>query len=175
MKKTLLILIATLTLLGCSQMKINDFKDQKPELKLFEYFTGKTNAWGIFEDRFGNLRRQFKVKIDGYIEDDKLVLEEYFEYFDGEKDKRVWKIKKLNNGFYEGSAGDVVGTAKGQEVGNAFTWTYDVDLKIGTRNLRVNFNDWMFRMDEKVIVNKASVSKFGINIGTVTLFFMKED
>ena len=108
MKKTLLILIATLTLLGCSQMKINDFKDQKPELKLFEYFTGKTNAWGIFEDRFGNLRRQFKVKIDDYIEDDKLVLEEYFEYFDGEKDKRVWKIKKLNNNFFVHSKHPVI-------------------------------------------------------------------
>ena len=174
MKKITLLLLIILTFLGCSQMKIEDFKDQKPNFNLNEYFKGKTNAWGIFEDRFGNLKRQFKVNINGYYKDGFLILEEDFDYLDGEKDKRLWKIKKLPNGFYQGTAGDVIGTAKGQEIGNAFTWSYDINLKIGSRNLKVKFNDWLFRMDEKVVINKASVSKFGINIGTVTLFFMKE-
>ena len=172
--KIKLLLFFLLILLGCSQMKIEDFEDKKPEFNLTEYFLGNTIAWGIFEDRFGNLRRQFKVNIVGHMEENILILEEDFFYLDGEKDKRVWKISKLPNNHYEGSADDVIGIAKGKEAGNAFTWNYDVDLKIGSRNLKVNFNDWMFRMDENVVINKASVSKFGINIGTVTLFFMKE-
>ena len=45
-------------------MNIEDFKNTKPELVLEEYFAGKVSAYGIFEDRFGNLRRQFTVDIN---------------------------------------------------------------------------------------------------------------
>ena len=38
-------------------MKPQDFKESEPKLTLFDYFKGKTSAWGIFEDRFGNVRR----------------------------------------------------------------------------------------------------------------------
>ena len=75
-------------------MKIEDFKNTTPLFSLEEFFVGDIEAWGIFEDRFGNLKRQFKVKIDGYHKDGFLILEENFLYLDGEKDKRVWKIKK---------------------------------------------------------------------------------
>ena len=48
-----------------------------------------------------------------------------------------------------------------------------MDLKIGERTLRVHFNDWMFLQSSGVMVNRARVSKFGIAIGEVTLFFQK--
>ncbi|MEK9680831.1 MAG: DUF3833 family protein, partial [Pelagibacteraceae bacterium] len=50
---------------GCSNMKLDDYKDKKPVLKLEEYFDGKTIARGVFEDRFGNIKKSFKVFIDG--------------------------------------------------------------------------------------------------------------
>ena len=49
-----------------------------------------------------------------------------------------------------------------------------MDLKIGDGTLKVNFNDWMFLQPSGVLVNRARVTKFGIEIGQVTLFFKKE-
>ena len=54
-----------------------------------------------------------------------------------------------------------------------FNMKYKMDLDLGFAELRVSFNDWMFRIDNETIVNKASINKFGLNIANVTLFFRK--
>lgn len=163
----------TFLLSGCYEMKVTDFSNDKNKLVLEEYFLGHTVAWGIFEDRFGNLRRQFKVNIDGYFDDEFFVLDEDFEYFDGEKDNRVWQIKIIDDGVYEGSAADILGSATGVARGNALNWKYIMKLPIAGRNIKVKFDDWMFLQSDDVLINRAVVSKWGLNIGTVTIFFEK--
>ena len=69
----------------------------------------------------------------------------------------------------------MIGTAVGEAYGNALNWRYDMDLKVGEGTLRVHFNDWMFLQESGVLVNRARVSKFGIEIGEVTLFFQKSE
>ena len=166
-------ILITLLLTGCSSMKSHNFTESQPKLSLFDYFKGNTSAWGIFEDRFGNIRRQFQVNIDGTIEGDELILDEQFLYSDGEKDQRVWRIRKTGDQVFEGKAEDVIGTAKGVVQGNALHWEYDLNLKIGKSFYKVHFDDWMFLQPGGVLINKASVSKFGVNIGNVILFFKK--
>lgn len=170
-----LLLMSLIVLYGCASMKPTDFKDTEPKLVIEEYFAGKTQAWGIFEDRFGKLRRQFTVEIWGSWDGRELVLDEHFRYSDGERDRRVWRIAKLGDHAYEGRADDVIGSASGAAFGNALNWRYDMDLKVGDGTLRVHFNDWMFLQPNGVLINRARVSKFGIEIGEVTLFFTKAD
>ena len=167
------LIFALIVLSGCTSMKPSDFSKAEPLLRIEDYFVGQTRAWGIFEDRFGNLRRQFVVDIQGSWDGEALVLDERFRYSDGETDRRVWTIKKIDEHRYEGRADDVIGTAIGESYGNALNWRYDMDLKIGEGTLRVHFNDWMFLQSSGVLVNRARVSKFGIAIGEVTLFFQK--
>ncbi len=169
-------LIATLLLVsGCNPMEATDFRDNEPRLVLEEYFAGSTTAWGLFEDRFGTVRRQFVVDITGTWDGETIVLDEHFTYSDGELDRRVWRIRKLDQHRYEGTADDVVGVAHGETYGNALNFRYDVDLEIGGRTVRVHFDDWMFLQPSDVLINRARVSKFGIEIGEVTLVFMKGD
>ena len=156
-------------------MKIEDFANTNPEFKLMEFFEGNVKAWGIVEDRFGNIRRQFKVDMKGTIENDILTLEEDFVYGDGEIDKRIWKFSKLDEKTYKGLANDIIGEAIAKEQGNAFNMKYKMDLDLGFAELRANFNDWMFKIDEETIINKATINKFGLNIATVTLFFRKDN
>ena len=85
----------------------------------------------------------------------------------------MWTIRKIDAHRYEGQAADVIGVAVGEAYGNALNWQYDMDLKVGEGTLRVHFNDWMFLQESGVLVNRARVSKFGIEIGEVTLFFQK--
>ena len=165
--------VATITVGGCMNMEPIDFKDASPRLLIEDYFAGETRAWGIFEDRFGNLRRQFTVTIQGTWQDGTLMLDEHFEYRDGERDRRVWRIRKTGEHSYEGTADDVIGIAKGEARGNALNWRYDMDLKIGDSRLRVHFNDWMYLQPSGVLLNRAHVTKWGVEIGTVTLAFSK--
>lgn len=166
------LLIAVMALVtACSSMEARDFADAEPPLVLEEYFAGRTRAWGLFEDRSGDLRRQFVVDIEGTWDGRELVLDEHFTYSDGEKDRRVWRIVKKDNHRYEGRATDVVGVAYGSAYGNVVHWRYDLDLKVGDDTWRVHFDDWMFLQPDGVLMNRARVSKWGLEIGDVTLVF----
>jgi len=173
--RTVLTIAIALIVSGCADMDIKSFEGKEPRFVLEDYFQGKTLAWGIFEDRFGTLRRQFAVDIDGKLDGDTLTLDERFEYSDGERDRRVWIIRKLSAHLYEGRSDDIIGTAQGDSYGNALRWRYDIDLKMGDSTLRVHFDDWMFLQEDGVLMNRARVSKWGFDIGEVTLVFVKPE
>ena len=158
---------------GCSVMQPKDFEGTSPRLELFDYFAGTTRAWGIFQDRSGNLQRQFTVDIRGEVEGDELTLTEDFVYADGETQRRIWRIRRIDGHRYEGRADDVVGTATGLAYGNALNWSYTLRLPYRGNEINVKFDDWMFLQTDGVLVNRAKVSKFGLKVGEVTLFFIK--
>ncbi len=158
---------------GCQTMKPADFKMHEPKLVLEDFFAGETQAWGLFEDRFGTVRRQFTVDITGTWDGRTLTLDERFRYDDGERDRREWAITKVAEGRYEGRADDVIGTAMGEIAGNALNWRYEMDLEIAGAAVRVRFDDWMFLQSRDVLLNRARVSKFGLEIGSVTLVFVR--
>ena len=172
MKNVIFILILLIS--SCStKMDIEKFANNQPKLILEEYFSGNTKAWGYFHDRFGNLQRSFTVKINGKWDGKFLILDEDFLYDDGEKQKRVWKIEKISNGKYSGSADDVVGYANGISSGNALNWAYELLLEVKGKKIKVKFDDCMFLHDRGVLINRAEISKFGINLGVVTITFIR--
>ena len=165
---------------ACARSGINTLADRTPQLDLPAFFAGQTVALGIFEDRFGNLRRQFRVVLEGTVDGDVLTLDETFLYDDGEQDFRKWVIRRTGQGkdgeiLYEGSAEDITGVAKGAVSGNALNWHYDVVLSMGGREVEVHFDDWIYQQHEDVAINRAYVSKFGIEIGSVTIVFLRGD
>jgi hypothetical protein len=155
-------------------MKPSDFAGREPRLVLEDYFSGRTRAWGLFEDRSRSVRRQFVVDIDGMWDGRVLTLDERFAYADGARERRVWRITKLGDHTYEGRADDVVGVATGVCYGNALNWRYCLRLAVHGRTLRLNFDDWMFLQADDVLINRAVVSKFGLTVGQVTIAFKKQ-
>ncbi len=158
-------------LYGCAGMQISEFEGKEPRLELERYFEGRSRATGLFEDRFGRLRRQFVVDIEGTWDGELLTLDERFRYADGERDRRVWRITKIDDSTYEGRADDIIGVAKGKVAGNALNWRYSMDLPVGDSTWRVDFDDWMFLQEDGVLLNRARMSKWGITLGTVMLSF----
>lgn len=159
-----------------SDMKLETYKDRSPAFVLEDYFEGKTRAWGLFTDRAGNLKRDFVVDITGTWDEATrtLTLEEDFVYDDGEEQRRVWTVRKTGENSYTGTAADVVGEAKGATMGNAFNWTYTLALPFKGRNINLQFDDWMWLQPNGVLMNKATVKKWGFTVGEVTIFFQKE-
>lgn len=169
-----LMLAASTATAGCVSTRVEDFADSPRTLKLEDYFAGQTTAYGVFEDRFNKVRRQFKVDMTGTVQGDTLTLDERFFYDDGERDTRTWVIEILGNGRYRGTAGDVPEPAQGRAAGNAFNWKYKVDLKVGDGTWRVSFDDWMYLLEDDVLLNRAYVKRFGVTIGEVTIAFRKD-
>ena len=169
---------AMVGLSSCSQKDVAEFADRQPALMLEQFFVGQSVAYGIFEDRFGNVRRQFRVNLDGRLDGNDLILDEDFLYDDGERAKRIWTI--ANNGKneaglyqYQGRADDITGTASGIVAGNTMNWSYDVVLNMSGKDVEVHFDDWIYKQDEEVAINRAYISKYGIEIGSVTIVFLR--
>jgi len=155
-------------------MKPEDYADTTPRFDVMSYFLGESRAWGIFQDRSGQVRRQFTVDLKGEMDGDTLVLTEDFVYRDGEQSQRVWRIRRIDEHRYQGEADDVVGVAEGVGYGQALNWRYQLLLTVDGKTWKVSFDDWMFLQEDGVLINRATMSKFGFKLGEVTLFFHKQ-
>jgi hypothetical protein len=175
MKRRLALLLASATLLaGCAAPTPADYASEKPLLDLKTYFNGEFTAHGLFTDRQGKVARRFVVQMTGTWQGNQGTLDERFTYSDGKTERRVWRLTDLGGGRYKGLADDVLGEAVGVAAGNALNWRYTLKLPVDGKEYEVQFDDWMYLMDERVMLNKAVMSKFGITLGEVTLSFYKK-
>lgn len=166
--------ITLLLLTGCSAVDMTAYKNSELKLDLFTFFTGDTKGWGIVQDRKGNLTRQFVVDIRGEVTDlGELVLHEDFYWNDGELSSRTWILSKHDNHNYSGTAADVIDRAAGTLYGNVLNWKYQLNLAVDDSNWKVTFDDWMYKVSEDMLLNKAIMSKFGFTVGEVTIVFQK--
>ena len=154
-------------------MKPIDYKDQKPRLVIEEYLSGNVKAWGILQNRSGKVTRQFSAELNGKWDGKQLILDEKFNWSDGEVQRRQWKINKIDEHNYEGTAEDVVGEATGYSYGPAFKFEYVLLVPVKGREMKITFDDWIFMQDEKIAINRATMSKFGFRVGELTVVFQK--
>ena len=166
------LLIGVLLLTACAA-KISDYSGEEPALDLAEFFNGPVQAWGIVQDRSGKVVRRFQVDMVGRWDGDERLLEEDFVFADGQTQRRVWKFKRIDSHRYTGTAGDVIGEAQGDVSGYALHWRYVLEIEVDGRTWNVNFDDWMYLLDERTMINRTEMRKFGLRVGEVTLFFRK--
>ena len=162
------------TVVGCASPTPADYAAEKPVLDLKSYFSGDLVAHGLFTDRSGKVARRFVVQLTGTWNGNNGTLDERFSYSDGKTERRVWRLTDEGNGRWTGRADDVVGVAEGRSAGNALNWRYTLALPVDGSVYEVQFDDWMYLMDERVMLNKAVMSKFGVRVGEVTLSFVKK-
>ncbi len=174
-KRYLSIFLTTmlLGLISCSTQNLQDYKAERPVLDLKSYFNGTIDAYGIFTDWTGEVTKRFTVVIVCQWNGSKGILDETFTYSDGSLQKRIWHLERLTNGKYTGRADDVIGEAHGDVAGNTFHWSYTLRLPVDKTTYEVDFDDWMYLVDDRVMLNKAKMSKFGLPLGEVTLSFVK--
>lgn len=166
--------IVSIVMSGCASHTVSEYKSEKPSLVLEEYFNGDLVAHGIFTDRKGRVKKRFIVEMKASWSDGVGTLDESFTYSDGTTSKRVWTLQKAAEGRYVGTASDVVGQAKGEVSGNAFYFEYILALDVEGSVYHVHFDDWMFLMDSKTMLNRSVMKKFGFTLGEVTLSFTKK-
>lgn len=173
LKTHLIMLAGVLLLSSCAQVNPEIYRHEKPALDLKNYFNGTLVGHGMFQDRSAQVQRRFVVTIKASWEGDVGTLDEDFIWSDGKKEKRIWTLRKKSARQYIGTAADVVGEALGVVEGNALNWQYTLRLPYKDNTLEVQFDDWMFLIDERTMLNRAVMSKFGFRLGEVFISFTK--
>ncbi len=171
--------LLVLVLAGCvGKPSLDDDVLSTRELNLEEFFEGQSVAYGQFQDIFGTVRRRFEVQISGTWDGQTLKLVEDFVYDDGAEEQRIWNLRKTGEQTWEGTAPGVQGVARGEERGDVFNWRYSIDLPIvsadgSTDTQRLDFDDWMWLLSDDRLLNRAYLSRFGVNLGEVIITFEK--
>lgn len=176
MKQLLSSLLFIVMLSGCAtHLDGTRYADQAPAFDLFAFFEGDIRAWGVVQNRSGEVVQRFEVDIVGTVNGDRLTLDESFRYRLGDGvTERVWTITRGDDGSFTGGAGDILGEASGRAYGNAFQWTYRMDLPVGGKTYRVKFEDWIFALDDRRIMNRSYIQKFGLDVAEVTIFMERQ-
>lgn len=176
MKHLMVTLVLLIGLSGCSiSIEGKKYQQTTPALSLEQFFEGDVKAWGIVQNRAGDVVQRFTVTIKGRLEGDTLILDETFDYEVGEGPlQRTWRITPTGNGSYEGRAGDILGVATGTSYGNAFNFQYEMDLPVDDTTYKVAFDDWFWAMGDGTLMNRSYVKKFGLVMAEVTIFMQQQ-
>lgn len=166
-----ILFIAAIILVSSCSVTTEEYREETPVLDMSDYFNGQLNAWGMFQDYRGKVIKRFHVEMVGTWEGNTGTLDEHFTYTDGSKQRRIWTLNKLDKNNFTGTANDVVGIARGTAQGNALRWRYTLALETDDGVYDVQFDDWMYMIDDNTVINRSIMQKFGINVGEVTLVF----
>ena len=165
--------VALLSLVsGCAEPDIASYKNVGPAFDFKNYFNGRVEGWGMFIDRSGQVKKHFTMTFDCDWKDNVGTLTEKFVYSDGEKQTHVWTMT-LDGEKITGRASDVVGIATGKVVGNSVHLDYTLEVPYEGKSYQFDFSDWSQRLDEKVVINRVEMKKFGFKVGELVLAYRK--
>ena len=173
MWKLLGVIVMVFSLASC-RSDVEFYKGQTPKLDLKSYLNGHITGWGLIQNWRGNVTERFYFDATGSWKGDVGTLDEHMIYNNGRKDHRIWTITKHTDNYYTGKTPEVVGEADIHLAGNAMNWQYTMDVKVDDSTYRLKFDDWMYLMKDGVLVNKNKFKKFGITVGSLTLFMKKD-
>lgn len=157
-------------------MKISDFSGTTPEYRPETFLTGRLEGWGILERLTGGLQQRFTVEARGHFDGTELAFTERWTFDDGHVDTLNWRIRPIGDGRYVGAEDRLDGQAEGDQAGCAFHWRYsrDVPQKDGS-STKLNFNDWFYRIDDRVVMAKGTAGRLGVPFATAHVLYRRLD
>mgnify|MGYP001209381158 FL=1 len=171
--KILLVILSILLLAACTGPDIQQYNALQPAFHAEQFFNGQLTAHGVLKNRSGEVTRTFNATIHAYWKNGVGTLEERFEFNDGEIQFRNWTPPPQDKGRYFATAGDVLGNGSAETAGNAFHLDYTLQIQYNGKPLALTVDDWMFRVNDKVVINRSTFSKWGFNVGSIELTILK--
>lgn len=170
------LIVGAALLSGCSApVQPEHYARESPKLDIQRYFNGTLDVHGMFQDRSGTVQKRFTVLMRCHWDGDVGTLDEEFSYSDGSRQRRVWTLRRTAPGRYSGTAPDVVGEAMVEVAGNTMRLQYVLALPVDGKVYNVDFDDWLYLIDDRVMLNRAQMSKFGFGLGSLTVAFTRRD
>jgi len=171
---TLLATIGALIMLGaCNDNKIENYAGTTPVMQFDQFFNGPLRGHAIVQNRSGKIIKTFTVDMVGRWNGNEGSLQEHFVYSDGKKQDRIWNITKQSDNSFIGTASDIIGKATGTSTGMAIQWNYVMNVDVDDTTYAISFDDWMYMMDDHLIINRSTMTKFVFRVGEITISIEK--
>jgi hypothetical protein len=160
---------------GCASKPIGAFKDGRPLLEPEKYFAGEAHSWGIVETPSGRPRQVLHTTTNGSWNGHELRFEQDITFEGGSAWHRSWVVRRLDEHHYSATGTGIVGTAYGEAYGNVFHLDFTLDATPGNPLGRVRMSQWMYlQADGKTLVNRDTLTKFGLIIAEISESFRKD-
>jgi hypothetical protein len=166
-------LMSVLLLSACSTPDVSLYEKNEPKFELEAFFSGSLKAHGILKNRSGEVIRYFNATLEGSWENGVGTLAEVFLFDDGEEQKRTWIMTPDASGEYTATANDVVGEGNIQISGNALFMTYVLQVPYKGDLMEVTVDDRMYLVKEGVVMNESIMTKFGFEVGYLSIVIEK--
>ncbi|MEM6602825.1 MAG: DUF3833 family protein [Pseudomonadota bacterium] len=139
------------------------------------FFTGDVEGWGVFHGRNQHADQHFSAAMHTkWLSSDEAILNEDFIWSDGRKQERKWHITFEDTDRFTATADDIIGKAYGLIEDNALRMSYEMIVtRASGQKINLTFDDRLYRVSEKSIINKTLIKKFGIHIGSLSSAFVK--
>ena len=175
------ILIAVLANVGINQF--TSFRAQKPadyagQLPLFdirEVLNGEMITEGMIYGPTGKVNTRFVATMTAQWDGDTGTMAEHFVYSSGREQDRKWAFEMGQNGAFTATAPDIIGTAKGQQMGATVRLTYRIQLSEDAGGHVLDVVDWMYLLDNGSVMNRSEFRKFGIKVAELVATFRQAD
>ena len=149
--------------------------DSRPVFDPVRFFSGHTRSSGVFENRAGEPTKRVRTETWGRMVGDELRMEQEL-FVDGEpRQRRSWRMRRLDAHHFEGTANDIIGKVRGEAYGNYFRWTFTLALKPGNSLFNVRMTQHMYlQPDGRTMVNRSTIRKLGVVVAQVTEQFRRD-
>jgi Protein of unknown function (DUF3833) len=173
--KAFFIINLLLVLTSCNDADIETTKGINNTFNFREFFRGDVEGWGTVENWRGEVKKTFKVSINGVWDDGLSTITETSEFNDGSTLNRSWKIILTPKGQYAASTDDVVGNALGFESGNAAQFSYVMKAPFAKGDIELRVTNQMFVLNDGTVIASINMRKFGFKVGEINVFMKKKD
>ena len=128
-----------------------------------DFFAGVSDGEGVFVNSWTGTERRFRVVIAGFWDGKELTLVEDFDYADGEKDRKTWRLQSQGPGTFTGTREDVVGQARVWTEDRRVRPEYSEDLG----GWSVEFAGILALLSVGTLLKRATGAHWGHRIGRV--------
>ena len=171
--RALLLSCACLFLISCSNVVPNDYAQETPVLDFKDFLQGNLTGWGIYQERNGHVAKRFRIDMMADWKGNVGKFTERFSFNDGTTQIREWELTRIDDHHYIGKANDSIGSGKGEVRGNAMHWNYTIRTETDNGTYDLDYDYWMYLIDDKTLINRATLSKFGFTLGDIAVTFHK--
>jgi len=177
MKFSVVVPLTVLLLIACSSENIQRFSSGQPSMAPNIWMVGDVEGYGVIRDRFGTVKSQFHIREVGNWDPATrtVTLVEHTVYLQSSSkpSDRIWHFVESSPGSWTGTAADVIGTATGEQQGNAWHLIFRQTIPVGGHQVEVTVNDWRLREGDTVAIDHSTLTKLGVELASAEIAFVK--
>ncbi|MFO7920131.1 MAG: DUF3833 domain-containing protein [Nioella sp.] len=136
----------------------------QPAFDIRSHLNGPLDCEGVIYGPLGTVSSRFTARMQGDWNGATGTLAEHFCYASGGTQDRKWHLDVANDGSFTATADDIIGTGRGVMSGATVCMSYRLKLPQEAGGHVLDVTDWMYLMDNGVIMNRSEMRKFGLRV-----------